>query len=366
MYDTSAEEILERMIQTYQETYLEETGEAITLKPADPVRIELYTIALLMFQERKLIEYKQKQNLLEYAEGDMLEGLGKWFHLERLSAQKAKTKMRLVLSTILASAEVIPAGTRFSDGKELFFSTIEQVVIPAGVQQIDVMVEAVEAGEAANGLLPGQINNLVDPLPYIFSVSNLEKTQGGAEIETDKHLRERIYLFWTGYSVAGPDAAYIYHVKNYSQAILDVRPESPTPGRVNIYLILADGEFPEESFLEELNVYLEDYRPLTDQVILAAPEPVEYDLKFTYYLEQEQLKNAETIKVEVQKAAEQFIYDLQTRIGKNINPDDLIKQCKQAGAARLEIQSPVYTKVPKNSIARLNHKEMIFGGVEDG
>lgn len=365
MDNTSAEEILERMIQTYEETYLAETGKTITLKPADPIRIELYTVALLLFQERKLIEHKQKQNLLEYAQGDMLEGLGKWFHLERLPAQKAKTKMRLVLSTALSSAEIIPAGTKFSAGNDLFFVTVEQNVIPAGVQQLEIVVESVEPGEEANGLLPGQINNLVEPLPYISSVSNLEKTQGGAPIETDAHLRERIYLFWTGHSVAGPDAAYIYHVKNYNQAILDVRPESPAPGEVNIYLILSDGEFPEETFLEEVSEYLENYRPLTDQVSLSAPEPVSYDLEFTYYLEQGQLKNAESVKAAILEAAESFVYDLQTKIGKNINPDDLIERCKQAGASRLEIQSPAYTKISKNGIARLDQKNIIFGGVED-
>ncbi len=365
MDNTNAETILERMIKTYETVYQEITGERITLKPADPIRIELYTLALMLFQERKLIEYKQKQNLLEYAEGDMLDGLAKWFHLDRLPAQKARTTIRIVLATTLSGAEIIPKGTRFSAGNDLFFETIEQTVIPAGTQTVDVAAEAMTAGEEANGLLPEQIHILVDPLPYVASINNTEKTQGGAGVEADAHFRERIYLFWTGYSVAGPDAAYIYHVKNYNQAISDVVPASTTPGEVDIFLILEDGELPEKGFLQGVEDYLEAYRPMTDYVTVSAPNTVNYDLDVTYYLSQEQLQNAESIKKAVQEAAETFIYDLKTKIGRNIDPDDLIALCKKAGANRLEVRGPVYTKINKNSVAKLNQKTITFGGVED-
>ncbi len=365
MNDTSAETILEDMIKTYEETYQRETGETITLKPADQVRIELYTLALMFYQERKLIEYKQKQNLLEYAEGEMLDGLAKWFHLTRLPAQKARTTMKITLTTILSSAEVIQKGTRFSTGTDLFFETTEQAVIPIGAQTVEVEAEAMTEGEAANGLLPGQINVLVDPLPYVYSVENTEKTQGGAEVETDEKLRERIELFWTGYSVAGPEEAYIYHTKSYNQNIEDVVVESEIPGEVNVYLILKDGEMPEEGFLGGIESHLEGYRPLTDKVLIQKPQEVEYSINLTYYLESGQEKNAEKVKEAIQAAIEDFIYNLKTKIGRNINPDDLIALCKEAGASRLEIRSPVYTKIGGSSIAKLKDKTVIFGGIED-
>ena len=66
-----------------------------------------------------------------------------------------------------------------------------------------------ENGVGGNELLPGQVNVLVDLIPYVESVSNTTKTSGGADLESDESLAERIFLAPSGYSVAGPDDAYI-------------------------------------------------------------------------------------------------------------------------------------------------------------
>ena len=84
-----------------------------------------------------------------------------------------------------------------------------------------------ENGVDGNELLPGQVNVLVDLIPYVESVSNTTKTSGGADLESDESLAERIFLAPSGYSVAGPDDAYKYWTKTYSQTIGDVKVTSP-------------------------------------------------------------------------------------------------------------------------------------------
>ena len=47
-----------------------------TLARGDPIRLFLETITLIIIQQRSLIDYAAKQNLLAYAEGDYLDHLG--------------------------------------------------------------------------------------------------------------------------------------------------------------------------------------------------------------------------------------------------------------------------------------------------
>lgn len=44
----------------------------------------------------------------------------------------------------------------------------------------------------ANGIAIGDVRTLVDPIPYVASVSNTEVTGGGADAESDTDLAERV------------------------------------------------------------------------------------------------------------------------------------------------------------------------------
>ena len=104
-------------------------------------------------------------------------------------------------------------------------------------------------------------------LPYIKSVRNTEITSGGADIESDENLAERIYLAPSGYSVAGPDDAYEYHTMAYNQDIIDVKVSSPAPTEVEIRFLIGEGEIPTGTVIKGLEEYLQDnnIRPLTDR-----------------------------------------------------------------------------------------------------
>lgn len=59
------------------------------LYPGDPVRLFLEAIALLIVQQRALIDYSAKQNLLAYSTNSYLDHLGVLVGVPRLLPEKA-------------------------------------------------------------------------------------------------------------------------------------------------------------------------------------------------------------------------------------------------------------------------------------
>ena len=82
-----------------------------------------------------------------------------------------------------------------------------------------VLAECTATGNAGNGLAPGEVSTIVDPVPYITSAVNQNTTEGGADVENDESLAERVYLAPGAYSTAGPEDGYLYHAKKYNAAI---------------------------------------------------------------------------------------------------------------------------------------------------
>ena len=62
------------------------------------------------------------------------------------------------------------------------------------------------------------------------------KTNTPAVMESDVELRRRIQLAPEGYSVAGPEGAYLFHALSADPDVLDVSAMSPTPGEVLVTL----------------------------------------------------------------------------------------------------------------------------------
>lgn len=359
--------ILDDMISGYEAVYLEQTGTAITLYPGDPVRIYLYSQALREFQLRQLIDFSAKQNLLKYASGDYLENIGAPF-VERLQPQYATVTEQFTLSAAQTVIQTIPKGTRCSSASNIYFATTEDVEIPVGSTSVSIVLTCNAAGSSGNNFSPGQINILVDPLPWIKSVSNVSTSQGGSDIESDDNLRERIYEAPEGFSTAGPEGAYIFFVKQYNQAVSDVKISSPSAGQVDIRVLLANGEIPDGTFLSGIEDYLNDNnkRPLTDSLTIAAPDVVNYDINLKYYISLDNAISASTIQASVNQAVQDYITWQKTKIGRDINTSELITKIISAGAKRVEITSPTYTVITDNQVAIASANVSItYGGLED-
>ena len=209
---------------------------------------------------------------------------------------------------------------------------------------------------------------LVDPVAYVEKVENITVSEGGADLEQDESLAERVYLAPSSWSTAGPDDAYEYWVRTFDPAISDVSVYSDIPGEVDICFILDGGQLPVQSLLDELERYLmeEEIRPLTDKVIVSAPNIEVYGVDFTYYINRSDRTRASAIDGQVQAAVQEYIRWQKKKIGRDINPDQLRKMVISAGAKRLEIRAPDFRRISRKSIALLSTEaSIIYGGVED-
>lgn len=360
--DKDSEAIVEELISRY------ETAAGVTLYPGDPVRLFLETIAYIISYQRSLIDFTGKMNLLAYATGNYLDHLGVFVGVSRLSAAAAVCTVRFSLSAIQSGSVIIPAGTRVSAGGNMYYATDAVTEIPAGEAYADIAVTAVLSGTAGNGLLPGQINVLVDPLPFIQSVANITASTGGTDTETDDNFRERIQLAPESFSVAGPVGAYEFWARSAHPGISSVAVNSPTPGVVNIYPLLSGGEIPTDEIIQIVEDVLTDeqVRPLTDDVHVYAPTALEYTLSVTYYIDRAKTTTAASIQAAVEAAADAWISWQRERLGRDINPSELIHRMITAGAKRVTVSAPAYTETAFNQLAVCESRTVNFGGLEDG
>lgn len=372
--DVDATAIEAQAIADYETAYEAATGEKLTLSAADPRRLHLLSLVSQIIQLKNEINYTGKMNLLAYAQGDFLDHLGLMVGVTRLPAAAAVTTMEYIVSTMLASPEIIPHGTRFTPDGKTYFATKLIHVVPAGETKVEIPVECLETGEAGNGFTAGQISKLVDPLPWVQSVSNITTSEGGAEVETDEHLRERVRLAPEAFSVAGSYGAYKFWALSAHQSIIDVAVVGPSdsedvkPGEVYVYPLLTGGEVPGAEILELVLETLdhEKVRPLTDHVFARAPDAVSYQLKIKYYLLKTAL-DATATKTATENAVKTWITWQSAAIGRDINTDYLIYLLRAAGVHRVEIASPVFKVLNKWQLAVLEGDPIVeFGGLEDG
>lgn len=364
----SLEDIQEFYLDAMRERYRELTGKELVMKEADPMRLIAYADCLLLYQVVQYADRAGKMSLLKYSFGDYLENIGALKGIERLQGAAAMTKLCFTLSMERNNVVVIPAGTRVTGGDGTYFETLDILEIPAGELSGEVNAACKEMGIKGNGYRPGELKVLVDPVPYIDKVENLTVTEGGADLETDKNLAERIYLAPSSWSTAGPDDAYKYWVKTFDAAITDVRVESEVPGVVEIYFILQGGQLPDEAMTEELALFLqdEDIRPLTDQVVVQAPEVQEYGVDLVYFINESDRMRAASIQENVRTAVDGYIAWQREKIGRDINPDQLRKMVISAGAKRVNINEPDFRRITRSSIALLaGEAKVLYGGVED-
>lgn len=338
-----------------------------TLARADPLRLFLMGVEAIIVQQRLLIDSVAKQNLLAYATGAALDHIGALVGTERLPARAATVSLKLSLAEQRASATVIPKGTRATAGDGVLFALDADAVIPAGETHITVGATCTEIGARGNGYAPGEIKNIADPVPFLSSVVNVTKSEGGAAIESDEDYRERIHEAPERFSSAGPSGAYAYHAKQASALIIDVSVESPRPGEVVVRPLLAGGALPGHEILETVAAALNDrrVRPLTDKVAVEAPSPVHYDIELVYYVARSEAANAAQIQAAAKRAADDFVLWQKSKLGRDINPTELYYRLRAAGVKRAEIAKPRYTQVSGAQVAVVEHVAVNFGGIED-
>lgn len=345
--------------------YILENGVSEELYPGDERRIFGEALVPLVVAVYSTMNDSARQATLRYARGEVLDALGEFAGVYRIEAMPAVTTIRFSLKEAVNQNIIIPKGTRVTSDYTRYFATTETAVLQAGTLSVDIEAESTEGGSNYNDIPEGEINVLVDLIPYIDAVSNTTETSGGGDIEGDEDLRQRIRLAPASRSTAGPKNAYKFYAVSADATVADAYVDSPSPGVVVITPILYGGEIPGQDVLDKVLAACnaDDVRPLTDKVEVAPPSTQSYDIELTYYT----TAANETAVVENIEGSggsiDQYVYWQGSSLDRNINPDYLRKLilCPEdsegnhlIGADRVVITSPEYTELDPTTVAKFS------------
>lgn len=317
-----------------------------TVKPASPEYQFIAWVTNIIILTRSGINFAANQNIPRYAQGKYMEALAELFHsVKRKEATYAKTTIRFHISEAQTSAVLIPAGTRVTTtDNKLSFATGKDAYIPIGALYADVAAVCQTAGAVGNGYLPGQISKIVDVFAYFSSCENRTTSAGGADTETDKELYERMRASQDTYSTAGSLGAYKYFAMSVSTEIADVVANSPSAGVVKLYVLMGDGTIAGSEIKDAVlkACSSDSVRPLTDNVSVADPEIVSYDITLTYYIPSDSTASAAETEAAVQAAVNEYKAWQSGKLGRDINPSQLVSKVMATGVKRTELNSPSY------------------------
>lgn len=308
-FHTDAEQIKSECIAYYEEL----TGTKLS-----PGQAEMFIINVLAYREllyRVSGNEAGKQELLSFARYPMLDYLGELVGVTRLPASKATCTIQFNLVNGHGSL-VIPEGIRVSstDGKVVFITLQERTVL-SSTAYVTVLAEATTEGSAGNGYEAGKVSIILDPQAFVASAANTGTTAGGSDQEGDEELRDRIRLAPSAFSCAGPRGAYEYFAKSAHPSIIDVGITSPVPGQVNVYPLIENAATPSQEIIDAVNAKLNDekVRPLTDTVVVDAPEKIEYEIEVNLTLLTDAI--ASTTQEQVLKNLQAYADERKKRLG---------------------------------------------------
>ena len=360
------QETEEQLRAEYIRIYREQTGKELTMGDADPKNLLIKAFALIEYQTMQYVDAKGRAELLKTSTGESLDALVALLGLTRQAAQRATAKERFSLAEARKETVAVPAGTRVKTQGGRYFNTLSYTEIPPGDLYVETMIQAEEGGTESDGIQIGEINVLVDPIPYIAAVENVSESTGGLDTESDDSLTERAFLAPSRFSCAGPRDAYEYYVRAWRSDVGDVQIVSPEPCTIAIYFVMEDGRLPNEPERESLKEYIsgETLRPLCDKVVCVEPAEVEYRIELTYWIGESDQKSAGSIQERV-NAAVQGYQEWQRHLGRDINPTELIAKIREAGAKRVKLIAPADATVEKTELPKCTEAEVTYGGLED-
>ena len=93
--------------------------------------------------------------------------------------------------------------------------------------------------------------------------------------------------------------------------------------------------------------------------------PISYRAKIKYFINASDSSRVNVIREAIERAVEEYQIWQKSKMGRDINPSELIRRVMSAGAKRIEVTEPLYTAIPEGSVASLTESEVLYGGLED-
>ena len=107
----------------------------------------------------------------------------------------------------------------------------------------------------------------------------------------------------------------------------------------------------------------QDTKP-TESTQQSAPRRPQANINVTYYTQEGGALSADTIAADVAAAVKSFQKWQAEKMGRDVNPSQLIALLMQTGVKRVEVRSPVFTTVADNAVAQIGTVSVVNGGAE--
>lgn len=345
IYDKDPETIISEIKARYED------GLGKSILPAQPEMQGVLSIAYREVLLRALADYALSQILTRTSNAPVLDYKASNFGVTRLAATHAVTKLKYILQMPHGTVTIF-AGSKVStsDG-EIDFATDIEVVATSEATFIEVDATALLPGLSANGRGVGEISNIIDPYPFVVSVSNTTVSAGGATQESDEGLRQRLIQAPSGFSTAGPTGAYKFHARSATPAIIDVEVTNGGAGIVNIYPLVGGGIQTPQAILDAVyaKCNAEDVRPLNDIVNVIAPTRLEYVIPLNIILKYGAIQSTTVDKV--LEAIKAYCVLKSRKLGANITVSQIINAGMNEDVQEIYFDSFSGVAVPPTSFA---------------
>lgn len=235
---------------------------------------------------------------------------------------------------------------------------IADAVVESGTQELEKTLDLYELSGDKFAFLGG--NHLeADTLKVYASGSTSE-----AVLNTDYSISYSNNLLVIAIDAGGALAA---------ESEIDVKIDETQEGVVTITPIRKDGEVPDQELLDKVYEATTDSRvkPITDKVVVKAPNTHSYDIELTYYTT---AADESAVIATVEGAGgsiDRYIEWQRSSLKRDINPDQLRKYILApewegaVGAVRVEITSPTYVDLPDTTLAQFSGVKNITHVVKD-
>jgi len=187
----------------------------------------------------------------------------------------------------------------------------------------------------------------LDQLGALMDVPRLELAPANSEkgiaavMEPDDDFRKRIQLAPQGFSVAGPEGAYIFHALGADSRVLDASVTSPNPGEVLVTVLSREGDgIASSELIAAVHQRLgsDDVRPLTDEVLVQSADVKRYSVRarlFTF-----PGPDAMVVMKEANQRIRRYVMETHA-IGVTPTVSGIYAALHVAGVQRVELITPV-------------------------
>lgn len=231
-------------------------------------------------------------------------------------------------------------------------------------QRINDAARRVMVAYAAGGDLD-HLGALVGAVRLELEPADLEAGTD-AVMESDADYRRRIVLAPDGFSVAGPESAYVYHALSADPQVLDATAVSPEPGQVlvTVQSRIGEGEASPEllaAVVAALNP--EEVRPLTDQVIVQSADIVHFTSDAELWLFAG--PDSGVVLAEAIAGRDAYLADTQ-KLGRTPTISGFHAAMKVPGVQRVVInQPPDDVAVTRQQVAVCTAAELVVAGIAE-